>query len=237
MLAKMYKKVVPLSKKEDLKVSLLKDYKHAKDVISTILTYDEVSKACKFYPIYFGKDANGIVPMAILGIDNENLFLDSKNQWQKDVYIPSVFRVYPLGMAKSGQKDGEESGKYTVVYDGSYIGINKKDGKEFVAKGKLTEFGQNTVDFLQNLQGNLNKTQEALKILEEYKILKFADIDISVGEKKYKISRVGTIDEKVLDGLSDDKIVKLVKQGVYRIIDLCLLSGSNLNPLVDRLQK
>jgi len=232
MLAKMYKKVVPLRKSTSLKLTPIKDYKHAKNIVSTILTYDEVPYACKFYPIYFGKDDDGIVPMAILGLDEENMFLDSKNQWEKNKYIPAVFRAYPLGMAKTDEKEY----KYTVVYDESYAGINKKDSKEFTSKdGELTEFGRNVVDFLQNLQGNLNKTQKALNMLDEYKLLQFADIDISVGDKKYKVARVGTIDEKALDNLSDKQIATLVKKGIYNIISLHFASRDNINNLVDKL--
>jgi hypothetical protein len=234
MLAKMYKKVEPLVKTEQLKISALKDYAYSKDVTRAMLSYEEIAQACKIYPIYFAKDEVGVMPMAILGIDDKNLFLDSKNNWEENAYIPAVVKAYPLGMAKTGDKKDA----YTVVYDSEYDGLNKKDSKEVINKdGELTEFGQKMVDFLQNIQGSLNKTQEALNILDEYKLLKFSSLEITINKKEYKIEGVGTIDEEALSKLEDDKILNLVKKGIYRIIDAHFISLNNIHTLAQRISK
>ena len=231
MIAKMYKKVAPLSKTEVLKLSPLKDYKHAKDVSTTLLTFNELAQACKFYPIYFSVENDGVLPIAILGFNDNNLFLDGKNNWEKNYYIPAVFRAYPLGMAK---KEGSDD-QYTVVYDSEHDGINKKDGKPVADdKGELTEFGQKAVDFLQNLQGDINRTREAFKILTEYNLLKFANVDITKGEAKYQIKGVGMIDQEALEALEDDKVLDLVKKGIYRLIVMHLLSVNNVRNLTER---
>jgi hypothetical protein len=233
MLAQMYKKVEPLLKNKALKIAPLKDHGYSKDVTRVMVTYEEISEVVKSYVLYFAKDVDGIVPMAVLGLEDKNQFLDKNNKWEQGLYIPSTVLAYPLGMALSGDKKDS----YTLVYDGEYEGINASDGKDIVTKdGDFTEFGQKLVDFLQNLQGSLNSTKIPLNILEEYNLLKFADVDLSVKDKQYKVAKIGIIDEEVFKNLDDKQILELVKKGVYRIILLHFISLNNINRLVNRLK-
>ena len=76
-----------------------------------------------------------------------------------------------------------------------------------------------------------------LAILDEYKLIKFVDVNITSGEEQYVIKSVGVIDKEALEQLSDEQILTLVKNGVYKIIDMHFVSLANIDSLAKKIKK
>ena len=75
---------------------------------SVILAGVEFSEAAKEYAIVFTQAGDKVVPVAMLGLRNEeNLFVDDKGGWDVRC-IPSFVRRYPFVLAETGET-GQQS--------------------------------------------------------------------------------------------------------------------------------
>ena len=67
---------------------------------SVVLAGVEFSEAAKEYPIVFAQSDETVVPVAMLGLRNEeNLYVDEKGDWDAG-YIPAFVRRYPFVLAE-----------------------------------------------------------------------------------------------------------------------------------------
>ena len=93
-----YSKPIPLDAKEHKDLGLKTNFGlgFTKDVNAVPINMIEMPQICHFYPIGFAPDESA-TPVAIVGLrDNENLFLNEKNEWEADTYIPAYIRRYPF---------------------------------------------------------------------------------------------------------------------------------------------
>jgi hypothetical protein len=230
MLASMYKKVKVVEKSSSLKVSTLKDYKHTETLTKAIAYYQELQNICLSYPFYFSQDENGIIPVVLLGTKDKNVYLLADGQWRENTYIPAVCHTYPIGLSKDPESDN-----YVLVHDSEYDGLNKKDGKLVIdTNGELTDFGKKFTEFLQEFQLNIIKTQKVLKVLIDYNLIKNVNIKATIEGEEQVIESIGIVDEEKLKALSDEEKLNLVNLGVYRIIDMHLLSLKHLSLVVSQ---
>ena len=236
MVKNMFKSPNILSKANKIKISPLKDYKHAENFGFIIVTQDELSLVCKTYPIFFAKDNESVLPIAILGLEKDkNSFLDDKYRWDEDCYIPSVIRCYPFGVATIGGKENEQE-SLSIAYDEAYDGLNQKDGKDMFNKdGELSEFGDKIRNFVQNTYASIHKTKLNLKLLSDLDLLKSVDVNIDKGSKKYKLQSMLQIDTDKLNTLKDNELLALIKGGTFSAIYAHTISLSNINAIANKL--
>jgi hypothetical protein len=74
----------------------------AADQTAVALASDEVRALAREFTIVFS-DATPSYPIALLGLDDKNLYIDAKGAWRAEK-VPARFAVYPFG---SVEKDGE----------------------------------------------------------------------------------------------------------------------------------
>jgi len=222
----MYKEVKIIEKNKNLKVKPIKNFKYAKDLTQCIVTIDEFYKACKSFPIVFGRDSeNNLVAIAIMGIENKNVFVNSKGEWRKGEYIPFYVRRYPFNFLK--QKD-----KFILVYDENSKAINEKEGEAlFDENNEPTDYMKRILTLLEGYQISAKKTEEFLKKIEKLDLFEDARINIQKDSKNYVITPVKKINEEKLNNLKDEDKLELVNSGMYKLIVAHLISLDNINKI------
>jgi hypothetical protein len=220
----MFKNPVLVSSVEDITIPVVNDFLFAKDITLLPLASKEIKEACKHYPIFFIKEKDGgIVPVALLGLEDKNLFINEKGEYKKDTYIPALLRAYPFSVTKTGEA-------YSLVIDKDatkrYPGI-----KKFFSDGEISKEGKNIVEFVEALYGDLEQTKMALAPLAKKSLLKPMDIEIKTKDRAYKIQNALIADKEAIESLPDKEIAKLYRDGICDITALHLLSLSNLERL------
>ncbi len=231
MVDKMFKKARLLNKETDkeLKISPLTNYKHSRNMHSIPVAMNEIGEISKHYPIFFLRDANGVIPFAVLGLkEGENKFVNNSGEWRKNRYIPALVRAYPFILSKTNT----ENENLSVAIDDEYEGINKKDGERiFKDDGETTEFGKKIINYLQDLYVMLENTKKVAKLLDEAGLLQQIDATIEQNGQKYVLQGVLQVDAEKLNKLDDEMLLKLTKTGVLNIIYAHLTSKTNFQNL------
>jgi len=216
---------------KNVKVAKVVNFNFAKDLNSVLVTGHEFLEASKHYPIVFVSGKNDdIVPLAILGLRQKgNLFVDDAGKWKEGAYIPAFIRRYPFILAENDQS-GQN---FAVSVDAGYEGFDKDEGMSlFDAEGKPSDEMNKVVEFLRQYQLQNMFTQEFVKKLSEYNLLKdfTADITMPAGEK-LGFSGLKMINEKALLELDDEKALDLFRRGFLGWVYGHLYSLSNFRAL------
>jgi hypothetical protein len=175
----------------------------------------------------------GIIPVYILGLrENENLLLDDNNNW-KHRYVPAFVRRYPFIMVEPN-----EEGQSVVCIDADYEGINDPKGELIFTQEdgetKPTPQLNAAMEMLRDFNAQLTRTREFTKRLEEYDLLKEISPQINLEDgRNFSIGGIYTIDEEKLLGLDDEKALALYRSGEMAWIYNQLASLSNLLRLVE----
>lgn len=183
----------------------------------------EMPQICHFYPIAFSPDGNA-TPVALLGLrDTENLFLDDKDQWADDAYIPAYIRRYPFIFSELPDSD-----QLTLCID--MVDTVTEDGGEqrfFDAEGKGTPLAQNALEFCKSYHAAAQQTQEFSKFLAASDLLvdRRAEINV-IGNRRISFSGFKIIDEQKLTQMDDKTFLEWRKRGYLPFLYAHLFSGA-----------
>ena len=231
-----YGKPVVLNKEthKNLKVKpAAGDFSFARKTNSVILAGVEFAEAAKEYPIVFAATANDkIVPVALLGLRNEeNLYVDEDGKWDAK-YIPAFVRRYPFVLA-----EGNKPSELAVCIDEDYAGFQEDEGESlFNEDGTNSPMLDKALKFLGEYQQQYSLTEkfiEALKELDLFQTLN-ARIDLTDG-RKFALSNFMVIDEKKLLGLKQKDAFNLFKEGKLAWVYAHLISLSNMSRMLNRI--
>jgi len=230
----MYKNIKLLNSKEDtqLKITPLNGFEYAKGKGQVAITLDEFFLASKSQPIVFTKSKDGeYFASVLLGLEQDkNSFVMKNGTWEKSEYIPTYVRRYPFIFVKNNNN-------LAVAYDSDCKNINTKEGEAFFdEEGKSSEYLTNVIKFMDNFQNNSLMTASFIKELDELNLLEDANATMEVKGKKFAFTGFKRVDEKKLDALDDEKLLKLIKSGSYKFIMAHLISLGNFEKLIS-LQK
>jgi hypothetical protein len=230
-----YDKPVALNKDAHKKVKIgeVKGFSFAAKTNSVLLTAVEFIEAAKEYPIVFTKAGERIVPIALLGMRNdENLFVDKAGGWNAS-YIPAFVRRYPFVLAETG------TDQLAVCIDEGYKGFNAKDGTPlFNDNGTNSPLLDNVLNFMNDYQVQYARTNMMIAELTRLNLLTEmnAKADLAAG-KSYLLNGLMIVDETRLMALGADDASKLLKSGALGSIYAHLISLTNMRKLVDLLAK
>jgi len=233
-----YQNVTPLNRDRhgSWRIAPTNSYGFAAKTNSIYVAAVEFARAVREYPIIFGKGADDTVfPVALLGLKNgQNLFVDSKGNWQAS-YIPAYVRRYPFILAESSE-NGES--RFTVCLDESYPGFiqNGKKGQPlFDENGEQTDLLQQSVEFLKDYQGHIERTRRFCEKLVELDLLEAVRADIALpGGEKQALGGFLCVSRNRLKQLDADKVSELLQSDQLELIYTHLLSLNNLNNLLQR---
>ena len=228
MINKLFKSPRLLNKDSDknIKITPLSNYKFTSTMNSISLSTNEIAEAGKHYPIMFIKNSDGVIPIAILSLkENENNFVNKDGNWNKNRYIPALFRAYPFALSKTGDN-------LSIALDSGYDGIDKKDGKAFFNEdGSNNELGTQVSKFLQETYGALEVTKNLTKIIDDLELFKEVELKVEHNKNNFLLKGVLQIDQEKLNKLDDKSLLKLTKSGAFNTIYSHLNSMSNITNL------
>lgn len=186
----------------------------------------EFHQAARDYPVLFaGGEDESSGPVALLGLrEQENLFVDGDGTWSAGAYVPAFVRRYPFILARGG-----EDGKYTVCIDESYDGFSEEEGTPlFDDEGKDAEILTKSIDFLNRLLAEMDRTQQFVARLKELDLLVRKDLRITDNRgRNFLLRDFRIVDEEKLAKLDDSVLGELHRSGFLGWIYAHLISLGN----------
>lgn len=231
-----YDKPVALNKTEhsNLKIKASTgDFAFAAGTNSVIVAGVEFSEAAKEYPIVFAEVGDSMVPVALLGLRNEeNLYVDAKGNWDAR-YIPAFVRRYPFVLAETGEQN-----QRMVCIDEGFKGFDTKKGEPLFEGEEPTPLLQQAIDFLEEYQRQYLRTEQFMNRLKELDLLKSlnAKVDMADGQQ-FALTGLHVVDEKKLLELSDEDALGFFRSGELAWVYCHLTSIGCLSAMIDRVAK
>ena len=205
---------------------------------SFIVSVSEFADAALNVPILFvraapdalGKDT--VAPVAVFGLKpGENLFaLEDGTKWDAG-YVPAMLRAYPFTMARI-----EGSDRWAMVFDNTWEGMSRTEGVPlFNEKGEASELLNGVHKFVQDLETDLERTRQACAALLEMKLLKPMRFDATLSNgEALSVDGFMTADEEAINKLSDAQIAQMHRNGLLGLLQIHIISLSNMRRLLDR---
>ena len=229
-----YQQPVALNKEthKDKKISSQdRTFEFAAGTNSVILAGLEFSEAGKEYPIVFAQAGENIVPVAMLGLRNEeNLFVDESGHWDAH-YIPAFVRRYPFVLAETG-----ENKQRVVCIDESYQGFSDVEGEPLFVEDEASPLLKQALEFLEEYQKQYVRTESFVNRLRENDLLMSLNAKIDIpGGQQFGLSGLLAVDERRLLELNDEKAIQLFRTGELSWIYCHLMSLGCMGRMVERM--
>lgn len=229
-----YNNIVALSSEAHghLRLNLSVGFGFAASTNAVPLTTVEFAEASKYYPIFFVRNPQGeAMPMAMLGLDNEeNLFVDADGRWDAP-YIPAFVRRYPFGPMDNDQPD-----TFTICVDDGAEMLSEAMGDPlFTESGEPSERLSQIIELIGDYQGQAAITTAFVKRLETLGLLRETTATFDApGGRRGAIPGLMVVDEEKLLQLDDATALELFRSGAMGIIYTHLVSLGNLPRLSER---
>ena len=231
-----YRNPVPLNKEvhASLTVSPSPDgFRFASSTRTVILATAEFFDAAHQFPIIFSSAPDGhILPVALMGLEeNENLFVGRDGVWLGQ-YIPAYVRRYPFITT-----DGSD-GQSMVCIDEDFDGFNLENGLSLFEDGEPTSKAKEIQAFLQDYLVQMLQTEQFSAMLLQNGLLRQIDVQANMNNhRSYPLNGMLVVDEEKMTQLPDSDIVTLFRSGAMALIHAHLFSLRNLNALIERKAK
>ncbi len=228
-----YKKLVPLNRDlhRNLYIKAEAGFSFARETNSVFVAAVEFPQAILEYPVVFaGTAAGDVLPLALLGIrNNQNLYIGENGAW-KARYIPAYVRRYPFILASD-----EKGTQFTVCIDESYPGFNcDKEGERLISKdGEDGPQLKRALEFLKDYQVHIARTTEFCETLKSLNVLEpiQANVELKSGEK-FALSGLQCVNRGRLKALPEAQIQMLLKKDYLELIHLHMASLHNIHKLL-----
>ncbi|GHC30794.1 SapC family protein [Aidingimonas halophila] len=227
----IYRNVQPITRDKhgDLSLKVGKDFAFAREVNSVPLMAAEFPAAASDLPIVFTDADDGVLPVAVLGIERDaNLMVDDDNRWRGE-YVPAFFRRYPFVFASSS--DGKT---FTLCIDEEYEGFNREGRGEhlFDADGEQTQYLGRVLSFLQDYQAHFQRTRAFCRRLVEMDLLESVEAQVRLPEGgRRTLTGFKAINRNKLKELSAEQLQTLMGNDELELMHIHLQSMRNFNRL------
>lgn len=198
------------------------------------LSYTELPVAQRDYPLIFvsGDAGKTFMPMAVLGLkQQQNLFVTSLG-WDPAVYLPAYVRRYPFCMAKVRVDDREQAERIVCVAEEA---VGAQGETLFDGQGAALPKWAEMEKLLNEFEADLLRSEEMCRLIAEAGLLEPFDMQaqLNTGETM-AVTGMYRIAEARLQDLPAEKLKSFVQQGIVGRIYAHLLSLDNFRKLVDR---
>ncbi len=210
------------------------NYSFASGVNSVPLMAVEFFNASREFPVVFAGQGDNIMPVAVMGIrEQENLFLTEDGQLDAS-YVPAFLRRYPFVFANT-----EDSSTFNLCIDESYTGCNQNGVGErlFDAEGKQTQYLDGVLEFLQDYQGHFVRTQLFCKKLKELDLLEPVGAKLSSASgAEFNLTGFMAVNREKIKGLTGEQLAELAKMDALELLYVHIHSMNNFNTMVNRVK-
>jgi hypothetical protein len=198
------------------------------------LTVAEFPLASLCYPIIFAGDR--YQPLAVMGVNaNRNIFIQPDGMFEPGVYIPAYIRRYPFVLAAD-----DVNQKMVVCVDrGAPMLGELPDIAFFDAKGEPTEYTKGCIQFCQNFEVEIRRTESFVGLLKDLDLLEtrtstFTPMnqDGTVAGAPQPLAEYFAVSEEKMKALPDEKIRELLEKGAMGAIYAHLSSLLSFDRLV-----
>lgn len=225
-----YNNPEPLEAKKHANLSLKKNFGFGftVEVNAVPINLVEMPQVCHSYPIAFSPDGKA-TPVAILGLrDNENLFVDSRGQWEQGAYIPAYIRRYPFIFSEMPAKD-----QLTLCVDNVPNVVEQGTEQPFFnADGTPSDLSKNALEFCKSYHMAAQETLQFSQALSESGLLIDREAQIRLpGNRAVNFSGFKIISAAKLAEMDDKTFLEWRKQDWLRHVYAHLFSGVQWNRL------
>ncbi len=231
----IYATAVPISSGRHGKASVEvgANYAFTRQVNSIPLMAVEFPEAAQEYAIVFAGSGDSVLPVVVLGArQNENLYLDSSDQWRAR-YVPAFVRRYPFVFSTSA--DGQT---FTLCVDEAFTGLNYLGRGQplFGPDGKPSAYTDGVLKFLQEYRAQFLRTEAFSKRLKELDLLEPMQAQFTLGDgEKMSIGGFMVVNRAKLKALPGETLAELARGDMLELVYLHLHSMRNFNLLKDKL--
>lgn len=230
-----YNEVVPVSSERhhDLSIKAGSDFNFAAAANAVPVVAAEFGRASAEYPIVFAGEGDNEMPVAILGAaPGQNLFVGRDGRWTGN-YVPAFVRRYPFVFA-SGAENRE---RLALCVDETFAGCNRDGRGErlFDAAGERTQFLGSVIGFMQDYQGQYERTRAFAGQLRELDLLvpMQAQYNANDGSRR-SLAGFRVVDRGRLKALDADRLTRLVRDDSMEWIFAHLSSLQHLASITQR---
>lgn len=227
-----YQKPAALEKTRHAKSAISRDVGlgFAKATNSVTLNVLEFIEAAKHYPIVFSA-AEKPSPLAILGFEKENYFVNAEGKWRDGAYVPAYVRQYPFIFFENAEEQ-----KFFLCVDekAPQFHANGKEGAMplFNEDGSPSPLSNQALEFCTSYYRHHAITSNFTDDLVKHELLVPYQSQMKTASGRVaSLSGFMMIDEKALNNLSDEVFLEFRKKGWLAFIYLALASASNWNRL------
>ena len=205
-------------------------YGFAKNTNSVPLTIHEMIEVARSYPIVFTAEETPM-PLAVVGIKKENVFIDSKGEWDAQHYIPGYVRKYPFALLELPENE-----QFVLCMDeGSDHYQAKNPDMKLYENGEPTDFSKQAIDLCGMYHSQQMATQDFGRLLKEQGLLEGKEMQAELpnGEKS-KLAGFQLISEDAWTKLPDEQFLKWREKNWLGLIYLVMASQTNWRYLAQR---
>lgn len=209
----------------------ISDLSFAKQTNSIAINAVEFFEAAKHYPIVFtGTDVP--MPGIIVGLEQQNYFVDAKGRWKDGTYVPAYVRKYPFLFLDMPEKQQ----LMLCVDEGApqFAEKGARDAHPLFEGEKPSALCSNALEFCKVYHQHYLHTQALGLDLKRANVLEQMQSNTKLDTgREIQLSGFWVVDEKKLAELPDATILDFHKRGVLPLLYAALLSGSNWKKLAD----
>lgn len=201
----------------------------AKATNSVAIAASEFAAAMRFYPIVFA--AKGPNPLVVLGLEQENLFVDESGQWRVGTYVPAYIRRYPFVFI--AHPDGKQ---FVLGIDrASELLEESGEGRALFESGKPSELTAQALAFCGAFQSDHSFTAEFGAALDEHKLLIDNQAQAKLpGGKMINLQGFRVVDRQKFAELPDAVIAEWHKKGWLALVHFHLASLDRFSGLMEQ---
>ncbi len=195
-----------------------------RDTNSVPVTVVEFFEAARSYPIVFTTGAKPL-PIALVGIEPKNYFLQPDDLWKKGCYIPAYVRRYPFILMEVPTMQ-----QWVLCIDEAspQFASLKPEQKLYQEDQKPSELSQNALEFCRSYQAHYEMTEAFCAAIVEAGLLEEKATEMLLPDKtKYNLHGFQLLSEEKFHALPETTIMQWYRKGWIGLVYAILMSYNN----------